>query len=238
MVEITARLIWYQGEFNSGGSAKEYATLFSRMITDWREKWGIGDFPFVYVQLPNFEPVDQVPSVEGNGWRWVREGQLKALNLPNTAMAVTIDVGDPFDLHPVDKYDVGHRLALAARKLAYGEKIVGMGPLYKKMSVKGNKIILEFTNQGKKLMIGTSPYIPEGEQVRPKPTKLTGFGIAGADRKFVWADAVIEGNKVIVSSHEVAEPVAVRYGFSNSPRCNLYNEEGLPASPFRTDHWE
>ena len=231
-------VIWYQGEFNSGGSAKEYATLFSRMITDWREKWGIGDFPFVYVQLPNFEPVDQEPSVEGNGWRWVREGQLKALSLPNTAMAVTIDVGDPFDLHPVDKYDVGHRLALVARKLAYGEKVVGMGPLYKKMSVKGNKIILEFTNQGKKLMIGTSPYIPEGEQARPKPTKLTGFGIAGTDRKFVWADAVIEGNKVIVSSPEVAEPVAVRYGFSNSPRCNLYNEEGLPASPFRTDHWE
>ena len=142
-------VIWYQGEFNSGGSAKEYATLFSRMIMDWREKWGIGDFPFVYVQLPNFEPVDQQPSVEGNGWRWVREGQLKALNLPNTAMAVTIDVGDPFDLHPVDKYDVGHRLALAARRLAYGEKVVGMGHLYKKMSVKGNKIILEFTNQGK-----------------------------------------------------------------------------------------
>ena len=231
-------VIWYQGEFNSGGSAKEYATLFSRMIMDWREKWGIGDFPFVYVQLPNFEPVDQQPSVEGNGWRWVREGQLKALNLPNTAMAVTIDVGDPFDLHPVDKYDVGHRLALAARRLAYGEKVVGMGPLYKKMSVKGNKIILEFTNQGKKLMMGTSPYIPAGEPPHPKPTKLTGFGIAGADRKFVWADAVIEGNKVIVSSSEVAVPVAVRYGFSNSPRCNLYNEKGLPASPFRTDNWD
>ena len=231
-------IIWYQGEFNSGGSGKEYATLFSRMITDWREKWGIGDFPFVYVQLPNFEPVDPEPSVEGNGWRWVREGQLKALNLPNTAMAVTIDVGDPFDLHPVDKYDVGHRLALAARKLAYGEKIVGMGPLYKKMSVKGNKIILEFTNQGKKLVMGTSPYIPAGKPPHPKPTKLTGFGIAGADRKFVWADAVIEGNKVIVSSSEVAVPVAVRYGFSNSPRCNLYNEKGLPASPFRTDSWD
>ena len=231
-------VIWYQGEFNSGGSGKEYATLFSRMITDWREKWGIGDFPFVYVQLPNFEPVDPEPSVEGNGWRWVREGQLKALNLPNTAMAVTIDVGDPFDLHPVDKYDVGHRLALAARKLAYGEKIVGMGPLYKKMSVKGNKIILEFTNQGKKLVMGTSPYIPAGKPPHPKPTKLTGFGIAGADRKFVWADAVIEGNKVIVSSSEVAVPLAVRYGFSNSPRCNLYNEKGLPASPFRTDSWD
>ena len=101
-------------------------------------------------------------------------------------------------MHPVDKYDVGHRLALAARKLAYGEKIVGMGPLYKKMSVKGNKIILEFTNQGKKLVMGTSPYIPAGKPPHPKPTKLTGFGIAGADRKFVWADAVIEGNKVIV----------------------------------------
>ena len=141
-------------------------------------------------------------------------------------------------MHPVDKYDVGHRLALAARKLAYGEKIVGMGPLYKKMSVKGNKIILEFTNQGKKLVMGTSPYIPAGKPPHPKPTKLTGFGIAGADRKFVWADAVIEGNKVIVSSSEVAVPLAVRYGFSNSPLCNLYNEKGLPASPFRTDSWD
>lgn len=238
-------VIWYQGEFNSGGSAKEYATLFSRMITDWREKWGVGDFPFVYVQLPNFEPVDQEPSVEGNGWRWVREGQSKALKLPRTAMAVTIDVGDPFDLHPVDKYDVGHRLALAARRLAYGEKTVGMGPLYKKMSVEGNKIIVEFTNQGKRLMIGTSPYIPAeepnssvGQQPQAKPVKLTGFGIAGADRKFVWADAVIKGNKVIVYSDKISAPVAVRYGFSNSPRCNLYNEKGLPASPFRTDNWD
>ena len=231
-------VIWYQGEFNSGGSGKEYAALFSRMIKDWRAHWGIGDFPFVYVQLPNFEPVDSEPSAEGNGWRWVREGQLRALDLPNTAMAVTIDVGDPFELHPVDKYDVGHRLSLAARRLAYGEKIAGMGPIYKKMSVKGDKIILEFTNHGKKLMMGTSPYVPAGAEPHPAPTRLTGFGIAGADRKFVWADAVIEGNKVIVSADGVAEPVAVRYGFSNSPVCNLYNEAGLPASPFRTDNWD
>lgn len=231
-------VIWYQGEFNSGGSAKEYATLFSCMITDWRAKWGIGDFPFIYVQLPNFEPVDREPSVEGNGWRWVREGQLKALKLPHTAMAVTIDVGDPFDLHPVDKYDVGHRLALAAREVAYGEKMVGTSPLYKKMSVEGNQIVLEFTNKGKKLMIGTSPYTPQGEQPSAAPTQLTGFGIAGADRKFVWADAAIKGNKVIVSSSKVPHPVAVRYGFSNSPLCNLYNEKGLPASPFRTDNWD
>ena len=231
-------VIWYQGEFNSGGSAKEYATLFPRMITSWRDKWGIGDFPFVYVQLPNFEPVDAEPSVEGNGWRWVREGQLKALGLPNTAMAVTIEIGDPFELHPVDKYDVGHRLALASRRLAYGEKIVGMGPLYKKMTVKGDKIILEFDNQGKKLMIGTSPYVPAGKEPQAAPTRLSGFGIAGADRKFVWADAVIDGNKVIVSAPGITEPVAVRYGFSQSPVCNLYNEAGLPASPFRTDDWD
>lgn len=231
-------VIWYQGEFNSGGSAKEYATLFSRMITSWRDKWGIGNFPFVYVQLPNFEPVDAEPSVEGNGWRWVRDGQLKALGLPNTAMAVTIEIGDPFELHPVDKYDVGHRLALASRRLAYGEKIVGMGPLYKKMTVKGDKIILEFDNQGKKLMVGASPYVPAGKEPQPAPTRLSGFGIAGADRKFVWADAVIDGNKVIVSAPGVTEPVAVRYGFSQSPVCNLYNEAGLPASPFRTDDWD
>lgn len=231
-------VIWYQGEFNSGGSAKEYATLFPRMITSWRDKWGIGDFPFVYVQLPNFEPVDREPSVEGNGWRWVREGQFKALGLPNTAMAVTIEIGDPFELHPADKYDVGHRLALASRRLAYGEKIVGMGPLYKKMTVKGDKIILEFDNQGKKLMVGASPYVPAGKEPQPAPTRLSGFGIAGADRKFVWADAVIDGNKVIVSAPGVTEPVAVRYGFSQSPVCNLYNEAGLPAPPFRTDDWE
>lgn len=166
---------------------------------------------------------------------WVREGQLKTLGLPNTAMAVTIEIGDPFELHPADKYDVGHRLALAARRLAYGEKIVGMGPLYKKMTVKGDKIIVEFDNQGKKLMVGTSPYVPAGKEPKTAPTRLSGFGIAGADRKFVWADAVIEGNKVIVSAPGVTEPVAVRYGFSQSPVCNLYNEAGLPASPFRTD---
>lgn len=231
-------VIWYQGEFNSGGSAKEYATLFPRMITSWRDKWGIGNFPFVYVQLPNFEPVDREPSVEGNGWRWVREGQLKALGLPNTSMAVTIEIGDPFELHPADKYDVGHRIALAARRLAYGEKIVGMGPLYKKMTVKGDKIILEFDNQGKKLMVGTSPYVPAGKEPQAAPTRLSGFGIAGADRKFVWADAVIDGNKVIVSAPGITKPVAVRYGFSQSPVCNLYNEAGLPASPFRTDDWD
>ncbi|NDV82800.1 sialate O-acetylesterase [Bacteroides sp. 51] len=231
-------VIWYQGEFNSGGSGKEYATLFPRMITDWREKWGIGDFPFVYVQLPNFGPIDQGPSVEGEGWRWVREAQLKALSLPNTAMAITIDVGDPFDLHPVDKYDVGHRLSLAVRQLAYKEKIVGSGPLYDSMQVEGNKIVLKFKNCGSGLIIGASPYTPAGEEPKQPADRLSGFGIAGNNQEFVWADAVIEGDKVIISSDKVSEPVAVRYGFSNSPVCNLYNKEGLPASPFRTDNWD
>lgn len=230
-------VIWYQGEFNSGGSGKEYATLFPCLINDWRQKWGIGDFPFIYVQLPNFGPVDQKPSEEGQGWRWVREGQLKALALPNTAMAVTIDVGDPFDLHPIDKYDVGHRLALAARKLAYGEKIIASGPLYQSMTIEGDKAIIHFSNCGSGLTIASSPYTPKGE--KPKNSeKLTGFCIAGEDRKFVWTDAVIDGDRVIVSSPKVLKPVAVRYGFSNSPVCNLYNKELLPASPFRTDNWE
>jgi sialate O-acetylesterase len=230
-------VIWYQGEFNTGGSAKEYATLFPCMIADWREKWGAGDFAFVFVQLPNFGPVDKDPSAEGDNWRLLREAQLKTLSLPNTAMAITIDVGDAFDMHPVDKYDVGHRLALAAREAVYGEKITGSGPIYKSMSVEGNKIILTFTHTGSGLTMGVSPYIPKGEQAPAPPVKLTGFAIAGADREFVWADAVIQGNKVIVSHTKIPNPVAVRYAYSNNPACNLYNKEGLPASPFRTDEW-
>jgi sialate O-acetylesterase len=231
-------VIWYQGEFNSGGSAKEYATLFPTMIKDWRKHWGIGDFPFIFVQLPNFGPVDTEASAEGDRWNLVREAQLKALNLPHTAMAVTIDIGDPFDLHPIDKYDVGHRLALAARETVYGEKIAGSSPLYESMTIEGNKIILTFKQTGSGLIIGTSPYIPEGKEAPAPASKLTGFSIAGEDRTFVPADALIKGNKVIVSGDKVSNPVAVRYGFSNSPVCNLYNKEGLPASPFRTDDWD
>jgi sialate O-acetylesterase len=235
-------VIWYQGEFNSGGSGKEYATLFPRMISDWREKWGIGDFPFVFVQLPNFGPVDSETFADkkgpGDGWCYVREGQLKTLALPNTAMAVAIDIGDPFDLHPPDKQDVGQRLALAARQVAYDEKIVGMGPIYDSMTVNGSKITLSFKNCGSGLEIGVSPYVPAKGEAPKKLDKLSSFGIAGEDQKFYPADAVIEGDKVIVSSDKVPHPVAVRYGFTNSPLCNLYNKEGLPAAPFRTDDWD
>jgi sialate O-acetylesterase len=231
-------VIWYQGEFNTGGSAKEYATLFPCMISDWREKWGVGDFSFVFVQLPNFGRTDTVPNPKGSSWRLLREAQLKTLSLPNTAMAITIDIGEPSNIHPIDKYDVGHRLALAARKSAYGENIVGSGPLYKSMTIKDNKIILSFAHVGSGLKIGVSPLATQGEQASAPSTKLTGFAIAGADHEFVWADAVIEGDKVIVSGSKVANPVAVRYAYSANPICNLYNKENLPASPFRTDDWE
>jgi sialate O-acetylesterase len=231
-------VIWYQGEFNSGyDSGREYATLFPRMITDWREHWGQGDFPFIFVQLPNLGRPATTPSETPGSWVWVRESQFKTLSLPNTGMAVTIDIGDPYQLHPPDKADVGHRLALEARHLAYGEDIVYSGPLYDTMLVEGNKIRLTFKNRGSGLTIGTSPYVPAGA-APVTPTKLTGFGIAGEDQKFVWADAVIDGDTIVVSSPDVSTPVAVRYDWNESPTGDLYNKEGLPASPFRTDSWD
>ena len=230
--------IWYQGEFNSGGNGGfEYRTLFPRMIEDWREKWGQGDFPFVFVQLPNYGPLDTQPSAEGRGWRWTREAQLKALALPNTAMAVAIDVGDPEDIHPLDKFEVARRLVLAARRTAYGEQLVASGPIYHAMAVEGGAIRLSFHERGGGLGMGVSPLQLPGK-VRPAATELRGFGIAGADRNFVWAKAVIDGDSVVVSSDKVPAPVAVRYDFSNSPQGNLYNQEGLPAAPFRTDSWD
>jgi sialate O-acetylesterase len=231
-------VIWYQGEFNSGfDSGIEYRILFPRLISDWREKWGRGDFPFLFVQIPNLGRIDPQPSVEGGGWRWVRDSQLKALSLPKTAMVVTIDIGDPNELHPPDKLDVALRLSLAARQLVYGKKIVASGPLYDKMKVEGNKVRLSFTNQGSGLTLGVSPYRPLGKEPTAT-TELKGFGVAGADHIFHWAKAVIEGKTVVVQSDKVPVPVAVRYNFSNSPQGNLYNKEGLPASPFRTDSWD
>ncbi len=232
-------VIWYQGEFNSGyDSGREYATLFPRMITDWRERWGQGDFPFIFVQLPNFGTPATQPSETPGSWIWVRESQLKTLSLPNTAMVISIDIGDAFQLHPPDKLDVGHRLALAARRLAYGEDIVASGPLYDSMKIEGNKIRLTFKNGGGGLTLGTSPYVPEGSSPPPAPTELIGFGIAGEDQKFVWAKATLEGDTVVVSSDAIAAPVSVRYDWAECPKGNLYNKEGLPTSPFRTDTWD
>ena len=226
--------IWYQGEAN-GGNGPEYRTLFPRMITDWRTRWNEGDFPFLFVQLAAFTNPQKVPS-EG-GWALLREAQLKTLSLPNTGMAVAIDVGNGYDIHPKDKHDVGLRLALAAKHVAYGQDLVYSGPIYDSMKVDGNKIRISFKQLGTGLKMGIPPWTADGKPA-PEPKELTGFAITGADKQWVWAKAELDGNEVVVSSDEVATPVAVRFGWASNPSCNLYNKEGLPASPFRTDDWD
>lgn len=226
-------VIWYQGEANVA-QAVEYRTLFPRMITDWREKWDEGDFPFLFVQLANYQTLQSKPS-EG-GIAMLREAQMKTLALPNTAMATAIDIGNGADIHPLDKLDVGTRLALAARHLVYGEdKLVYSGPLYDSFKVEGNKVRVSFKNVGSGLTIGVPPWTPTG--VPPMGTELTGFAVAGADKNWVWAKATVEGDSIVVASDQVSAPVAVRYSWANNPIGNLYNKEGLPASSFRTDDW-
>jgi len=214
--------IWYQGESNAG-NAYIYRVRFSAMISDWRERWGQGDFPFLWVQLANFTAAPTSP--EDTNWPVVRESQNEALALPNTGTALAIDIGDAQNIHPKNKQDLGKRMAIAARKVAYGENLVYAGPTYKSMKIEGNKIRINFDN------IGGGLVAKDGE--------LTQFSIAGDDKLFVWADAVIDGKTVVVSSEKVAAPVAVRYAWAMNPEgCNLYNKEELPASPFRTDEWK
>jgi len=216
-------VIWYQGESNVY-RAFQYRKLFPALISSWRKLWGQGDFPFLFVQLANFQPDKVAPQTKGM-WAELREAQLLTFKtVPNTGMAVTIDIGNPNDIHPRNKRDVGKRLALAALAIAYGQKVVHSGPIYRSMRIEGDKIRLFFDHVGSGLVA--------------KGDKLVGFTIAGADRKFVDAKAKIEGDTVLVWSEEVSEPVAVRYGWADNPNCNLYNKEGLPASPFRTDDWE
>jgi sialate O-acetylesterase len=211
-------ILWYQGEANTG-KPKEYQQLLPALIRDWRNKWQLGTLPFLFVQLPNFMEVRYLPSE--SDWAEMRFSQFKSLSVPNTAMAVTIDAGEWNDIHPLEKKVVGERLALAARKLAYGNnKIVFSGPLYKSMTKKDDILIIEFDHTGSGLKIKGG-----GD--------LKHFALAGADRIFVWADAVIENNHVVLRSDEIPDPVYVRYGWSDNPECaNLYNAEGLPASPF------
>ncbi|WP_162052162.1 sialate O-acetylesterase [Pontibacter pamirensis] len=214
-------ILWYQGESNSG-NPEEYKKLLPALISDWRNKFEQGNLPFLYVQLPNFMEVNYLPS-ESN-WALMREAALQTLSVPNTAMAVTIDLGEWNDIHPDNKKDVGERLALAAQKLIYNDKkVVSSGPLFQSAEIDGNKIILNFTN------VGTGLVSNDEEE-------LSWFAIAGADKEFVWAQARIEGDKVVVWSDEVPEPKYVRYAWADNPDgANLYNKEGLPASPFRTD---
>ena len=226
-------VIWYQGE-NNVPDSQLYATLFPAMIADWRQRWGEGNFPFLYVQLTNFNGHPK------ENWPLLREAQLKTLSIaPNTAMAVIIDIGLTDNIHPVDKLDVGLRLALAAESLAYGQKVVYSGPIYDSMAVEGSAIRIKFSSAslGSGLKIGAPPWVGPRSTVPPKD-HLSGFAIAGDDKNWVVADAKIDGHTVVVSSPQVTSPAAVRYGWDNAPVCNLYNQENLPASPFRTDNWD
>ena len=215
--------IWYQGESNAN-RAYRYRDLFPLMIKDWRNHWGQGDFPFLWVQLANFMQATEEP--EESHWAELREAQTMTLSLPNTGMASAIDIGEADDIHPRNKQDVGKRLALAAQKVAYGENIVHFGPMYKSMKTEGNQISISFDLFGSDLM------------VKDKYGYIKGFTIAGNDKKFYWAKAKIEDNVVIVYHEKVKNPVAVRYAWANNPdEANLYNTDGLPANPFRTDDW-
>ena len=211
--------IWYQGESNAG-RAKQYRTLFADMITNWREDWGLGDFTFLSVQLAPFTAIKDQPGE--SPWAELREAQLLSTKvLPNVGMAVITDVGDPKDIHPKKKQPVGARLALAARAIACGEHLEFSGPLFKGVKFQGDQAILSFDHVGQGL--------------EARDGELKGFALAGEDRKFVWGKAEIQAHQVVVSSPEVAKPVAVRYGWADCPVVNLWNKDGLPATPFRTD---
>jgi len=209
-------VIWYQG---ASDSRLDYAGMYERefpaLIADWRNDWREGNFPFLFVQISSFTSTPQ------ENWAVIREAQRRTLSVANTAMAVTIDIGNPTNVHPADKQDVGHRLALAALDLAYGEQVEDSGPLYRQTSVDGRELRVWFDHDASGLVAKGGP--------------LTGFEIAGADHKFVPAAARIEGQSVVVSSPEVAEPKFVRYGWANSPTANLFNGAGLPASPFTSE---
>jgi sialate O-acetylesterase len=207
-------VIWYQGESNSilDRDPYVYGRQFRALIEDWRKHWGEGNFPFLYVQIANFK------STEAEDWAVIRQAQLETLALRNTGMAVTIDIGNPEDVHPLDKLDVGHRLALIARVNVYGESIESSGPLENEITRDANGLRVWFHHAWNGLTT--------------KGAALSSFEVAGADGKFQPAEARIDGTTVVVTSTNVTQPVSVRYGWANSPECNLFNKEGLPASPF------
>ncbi|HYW45690.1 MAG TPA: sialate O-acetylesterase [Bryobacteraceae bacterium] len=211
-------VVWYQGESIVGGDegVTNYGHVQNALVEDWRKLWGQGDFPFFVVQLPALDNISNNPRV--------REGQAAVLSLPKTGMAVTIDIGDPKDVHPHNKAPLGERLTLLALAKAYGRAVEYCGPVYDSMKIDGSKIQVKFTHPGGGLVAKDGP--------------LKWFTIAGADRKFIPGDARIEGDTVVVSNAQLTMPQAVRYAWENYPEgCNLYNAAGLPAAPFRTDKW-
>lgn len=216
--------IWYQGESNAG-RAYQYRELFQSMITDWRDKWGQGDFPFLFVQLANFQP--RLPEPADSDWAELREAQSMALDLPSVGQASAIDIGEAADIHPKNKQEVGRRLALNALRIAYGTGAVASGPTYRAATIKGGAVEVAFDDAGG---LKTS----DGAFIK-------GFAVAGADRKFHWAQAQIQvgakSDTVVVSCPDVPNPVAVRYGWANNPEVTLVNGAGLPTNPFRSDDW-
>jgi sialate O-acetylesterase len=215
--------IWYQGESNaSSDKGVNYGTRLATLIRDWRTRWGQGDFAFGWAQLPNYMARTNNPGTP-SAWALVREGMLQTLALPNTGMGINIDIGEEKDIHPKNKQDVGHRLALWALADIYKRGNASSGPLFARHEVRGSAVELAFrhTNGG----------------LEARGGELKGFAVAGADKQWHWARARIEGDRVIVSAAEVKAPVAVRYAWADNPDCNLYNGAGLPASPFRTDDW-
>jgi sialate O-acetylesterase len=213
-------ILWYQGEANAG-QPNTYSKLLSALIADWRHQWKQDSVPFLYVQLPNFMEANYLPSQ--SQWAMIREAQLQTLSVPNTGMAVAIDLGEWNDIHPDNKKEVGLRLALAAEKTGYGEKDMVGSPVYQKAIIDKNKIKIYFSDTGSGLMA------VDGEPLRQ-------FAIAGPDKKFVWAEAIIEADHIVVWNDQLPNPAYVRYAWADNPEgANLYNREGLPASPFRTD---
>jgi sialate O-acetylesterase len=219
--------IWYQGESNGG--SRDYDILFTTMIKDWRQRWGQGDFPFLFVQLAGF----QRPGSVGTGWADLREQQRHALSLPNTGMAVAIDVGDPNDIHPKNKLPVAQRLARAAEHIAYGKDVVYSGPVYESLRLDGSSVVISFTHTGSGFAMLPAPQLP-GKPPLAAPVSLEGFEIAGPDGEWFAAKAGIKGEQVTVFSDRVKAPTTVRYAWGACPPCGLYNKEGLPTVPFST----
>lgn len=216
-------VVWYQGE-QDAHMPLEYASLLPNMIEDWRKHWSIGNFPFLIVQLPNYMDVKAEPAQ--SNWAEFREAQAKALKLPETGIAVTIDLGEAEDIHPKNKLDVGNRLALVALKQVYHKNIISSGPVFKSMEIIGEKVVLDFTETAK------------GLTSNDRYDYVKGFAIAGSDQKFYWARAFIKNNQVHVYCDKVTKPVAIRYAWADNPEdANLRNSEGLPAAPFRSDNW-
>jgi sialate O-acetylesterase len=213
-------MLWYQGESNAS-KAVAYGDLLKTLIEDWRNHWQQKELPFLYVQLPNFMEAKSTPSE--SDWATLRQQQLNTLSVPNTGMAVAIDVGEWNDIHPMNKKDVGHRLALQAERVVYKEKNVVASPVYQSIKKDGNKLVISFSDVGSGLIAN-------------KSNELKYFAIAGADKKFVWAKAEIKNNKVIVGSDTITDPKFIRYAWADNPEgANLYNKELLPASPFEAE---